>query len=54
MRHLLLIQTILMVACSIFITSPAGHPYRLERDGNDLRLCAVGEAEPNCLYREKR
>ena len=29
------------------------HPYRLERDGARLRLCTVGAAEPNCLYKGK-
>jgi hypothetical protein len=29
----------------------AEFPYRLERDGERLRLCTVGSAEPNCLYK---
>lgn len=31
----------------------ADSPYRLERDGEKLRLCTVGTAEPNCLYKVK-
>ena len=29
----------------------AEFPYRLERDGDRLRLCTVGAAEPNCIYK---
>jgi hypothetical protein len=28
--------------------------YRLERDGNHLRLCEVGKENPNCLYKEEK
>jgi hypothetical protein len=31
----------------------AESPYRLEQDGEQLRLCTVGTAEPNCLYKVK-
>jgi hypothetical protein len=31
----------------------AEFPYRLERDKDKLRLCAVGSSEPNCLYKVK-
>jgi hypothetical protein len=28
--------------------------YRLERDGNHLRLCEVGRESPSCLYKEEK
>ena len=32
----------------------AEFPYRLERDGGQLRLCTVGRPEPNCLYKVRQ